>query len=83
MADEFPADLVTYNEQILNGKLHFLCIVNCFRILFHFGCYIQTRIKLKQQLGGIPRKNMLVKSKNMKGDEQYIDKDEIYKILDY
>ena len=23
----FPADLVTFTEEILNGKLHFLCIV--------------------------------------------------------
>ena len=22
---QFPADLVTFNEEILNGKLHFLC----------------------------------------------------------
>ena len=22
---EFPADLVTFNEEIFNGKLHFLC----------------------------------------------------------
>ena len=22
---QFPADLVIYNEEILNGKLHFLC----------------------------------------------------------
>ena len=22
---EFPADLVTFTEKILNGKLHFLC----------------------------------------------------------
>ena len=25
----FPADLVTFTEQILNGKLHFLCSVSC------------------------------------------------------
>ena len=25
---QFPADLVTFTEEILNGKLHFLCIVN-------------------------------------------------------
>ena len=24
--DQFPADLVTFTEEILNGKLHFLCI---------------------------------------------------------
>ena len=22
---QFPVDLVTFNEEILNGKLHFLC----------------------------------------------------------
>ena len=26
--DQFPADLVTFTEEILNGKLHFLCIVD-------------------------------------------------------
>ena len=25
---QFPADLVTFTEEILNGNLHFLCIVN-------------------------------------------------------
>ena len=27
---KFPADLVTFTEEILNGKLHFLCSVNYF-----------------------------------------------------
>ena len=22
---QFPADLITFNEEILNGKIHFLC----------------------------------------------------------
>ena len=26
---QFPADLVTFTEEILNGKLHFLCNVSC------------------------------------------------------
>ena len=26
---EFPPDLVTFTEEILNGKLHFLCSVSC------------------------------------------------------
>ena len=26
---DFPADLVTFAEEILNGKLHFLWIVSC------------------------------------------------------
>ena len=26
---QFPADLVTFNEEILNGKLHFLCSGIC------------------------------------------------------
>ena len=26
---QFPADLVTFTEEILNGKLHFLCGVTC------------------------------------------------------
>ena len=25
-------DLVTFTEKIVNGKLHFLCSVNCFKI---------------------------------------------------
>ena len=25
----FPADLITFNEEILNGKLHFLCSAFC------------------------------------------------------
>ena len=31
---EFPADLVTFNEEILNGKLHFLCSVKIFSCQF-------------------------------------------------
>ena len=27
---KFPADLVTFTEEILNGKLHFLCSVTCY-----------------------------------------------------
>ena len=26
---KFPADLVTFTEEILNGKLHFLCSASC------------------------------------------------------
>ena len=26
---QFPADLVTFTEEILNGKLHFLCSDKC------------------------------------------------------
>ena len=26
---QFPADLVTFTEEILNGKLYFLCSVIC------------------------------------------------------
>ena len=29
---QFPADLVTFTEEILNGKLHFLCSVKCVEI---------------------------------------------------
>ena len=28
---QFPADLVTFTEEILNGKLHFLCNDFCLR----------------------------------------------------
>ena len=31
---QFPADLVTFTEEILDGKLHFLCSVT--RVLFPF-----------------------------------------------
>ena len=31
---QFPADLVTLIEEILNGKLHFLCSVSCSRHVF-------------------------------------------------
>ena len=29
---ELPADLVTFTGEILNGKLHFLCIVACYHV---------------------------------------------------
>ena len=29
---ELPADLVTFTEEILNGKLHFLCSVACYHV---------------------------------------------------
>ena len=31
---QFPADLVTFAEEILNGKLHFLCIVAITGLIF-------------------------------------------------
>ena len=31
---KFPADLVTFTEQILNGKLHFLCSDTCYGEMF-------------------------------------------------
>ena len=30
---QFSADLVTFTEEILNGKLHFLCSVICYSYL--------------------------------------------------
>ena len=30
---QFPEDLVTFTEEILNGKLHFLCSVT----FYHYG----------------------------------------------
>ena len=30
---QFPADLVTFTEKIVNGKLHFLCVANFFHIM--------------------------------------------------
>ena len=39
---QFPADLVTYTEEILNGKLHFLCtLITGNKVLI----YSQTGIK--------------------------------------
>ena len=29
---EFPSDLVTFTEEILNGKLPFLCIASCVQV---------------------------------------------------
>ena len=31
---QFPADLVTFNEEILNGNLHFLCSVMTRNVVF-------------------------------------------------
>ena len=38
---QFPADLVTFTEKILNGKLHFLCSASgfCGLTLLSFGHY--------------------------------------------
>ena len=33
---QFPADLVTFTEEILNGKLHFLCNEGSFIITYVF-----------------------------------------------
>ena len=35
---QFPADLVTFTEEIPNGKLQFLCSVQNFMIIFHPMC---------------------------------------------
>ena len=40
---QFPADLATYTEEILNGKHHFLCSENNFLLalkllIFHNAC---------------------------------------------
>ena len=33
---QFPADLVTFTEEILNGKLHFLCSVYDTQLTFTY-----------------------------------------------
>ena len=33
---QFPADVVTYTGEILNGKLHFLCSVSKFPVINYF-----------------------------------------------
>ena len=42
-AVQFPADLVTFTEKILNGKLHFLCSA----ILFSLKVLLQNLCKQK------------------------------------
>ena len=39
---QFPADLVTFAEEILNGKLHFLCSDDYIRITILFIYFIQV-----------------------------------------
>ena len=66
----FNEDLVTITEEISNGKLHFLCNVNYFKILLDFfWVYYSDKYNLKQTLGGVPRKNVLLKFEHKKGDE--------------
>ena len=51
--DQFLADLVTFTEEILNGKLHFLCSVgsipshDCGRMTFHENTFWCTTSYLK------------------------------------
>ena len=60
---QFPADLVTFTEVILNGKLHFLCCnfrlkapsqmfdrvwIHCWNFLFQFFPWIQAVITPRQ-----------------------------------
>ena len=53
---QFPTDLVTFTEEIVNGKLHFLCSVNIFT----------NRNKAQQlsQLENMENRVMLLKFKN-------------------
>ena len=49
---QFPADLVTFTEDILNGKLHFLCSVwingnNTFRKI-HWNSILEGRLKVER-----------------------------------
>ena len=46
--DQFPADLITFTEEILNGKLHFSCseardlriILEVYGTLHTYGAYL-------------------------------------------
>ena len=50
--EQFPADLVTLTEELLNGKLHFLCTETCFKPKYE-DCISQS------QSAYIPNCNML------------------------
>ena len=41
---QFPADFITFNEEILNGKLHFLC-----NALFFAEAHFDTALVLAKQ----------------------------------
>ena len=41
---KFPADLVTFTEEILNGKLHFLCSGFSYFLLKILEKYWETRL---------------------------------------
>ena len=45
---QFPADLVTFTEEILNGKLHFLCSEICESILSR----LKNHIKFEMVISG-------------------------------
>ena len=48
---KFPADLATFTEEILNGKLHFLCsAVNDFRKKLYHRCLTEFEIRLNMPL---------------------------------
>ena len=56
---KFPADLVTFTEEILNGKLHFLCIVKKRRSQKIFVRKLLVRLILQQS--GVDRTMILDK----------------------
>ena len=55
--NSFPqetADLVTFTEEILNGKLHFFVQCNFFQGEYNFFEFTQICLKLETKFGGNP-----------------------------
>ena len=65
---QFPADMVTLTEEILNGKLHFLCSVN---IKFGITAEIQRRWNKKDRNNNWKQLNQLL----IKMQKCFIDSD--------
>ena len=60
---QFPADLVTFTEEILNGKPHFLCIVSRKPLKF-LELEASSRCPPKMKISIIELKNRTIWSKN-------------------
>ena len=43
-APQFSADLVTYTEEILNGKVHFLCSDSYFEVIYEYPLDILPKV---------------------------------------
>ena len=89
---QFPADLVTFTEEIFNGKLHFLCRVSCRPLAFNL---IKERTLLRSCLSaffnltsfsfaGYHRKNVIIVFKsNIFNDTKFFVtlKNKIFKLF--